>query len=159
MQGKGLWQARNSLLVSTVLAAMIAIVTCYFVSGGSEARVPHHQRRAASEAACHAAAIEISRLRLHSAVRFVDDCRQPKVTPVFNKPGHVIVTRAVELQTNRGTARRTYSALMDGRRTDDWHMVQVESVPNELSLMFGPPPFARSDEQLERRSSHSLQSR
>lgn len=88
-----MWQARKSILVTAVLVAMAAVVAWRFVSGGSEAGIAHYQCRAASEAACDAAAIEIARLRLQSPVQFVDDCVEPKVTPVFNKPGHVIVTR------------------------------------------------------------------
>ena len=118
---------------------------------------PVHDR-AAAEAACAASAIEISRLRLQSHITFVDDCRQPKVTPVFNRPGHVIVTRVVEIQTSRGTARKTYSALMDGRPTDAWRMVQVDSAPNELSVVYGQPSLAHSEEAQEPRSSPSLQS-
>jgi hypothetical protein len=153
--GSPLWQARKNILVSAVFVATAAVVAWYFVSGGSEAGVPHHQRRAAAEEACDASGLEISRLRLQSHVTFVDDCLQPKVTPVFNKAGHVIVTRVVEIQTNRGTARKTYSALMDGRHTDAWRMVQVESAPNELSVILWPPSLAHSDEPREHRSSPS----
>ena len=153
-----LWQARKSVLVSAVLGATAAVVAWYYVAGGSEAGVPHYQRRAAAEAACAASAIEISRLRLQSHITFVDDCLQPKVTPFFNRPGHVIVTRVVEIQTNRGTARKTYSALMDGRPTDAWRMVQVDSAPNELSVVYGQPSLAHSEEAQEPRSSPSLQS-
>ena len=150
-----MWQARKSILVTAVLVAMAAVVAWRFVPGGSEAGIAHYQRRAASEAACDAAANEITRLRLQSPVAFVDDCVQPKVTPVFNKPGHVIVTRVVDIQTNRGTARKTYSVLMDGRAVDAWRMVQVESAPNELSVVFLPPSLAHSAEPRERPGSSS----
>lgn len=152
-----LWQARKRVLVSAVLG-VTAAVAWYVVAGGSEAGVPHYKRRAAAEAACEASAIEISRLRLQSHITFVDDCLQAKVTPVVNKPGHVIVTRVVEIQTNRGTARKTYSALMDGRPIDAWRMVQVDSAPNALSVVYGPPSLAHSEEAHEHRSSPSLQS-
>jgi hypothetical protein len=124
--GLPIWQARKSTLVCALVAAMVGIVACYFVLAGWEADVPQYQRRAASEAACEAAAAEISRLRLQSPIKFVDDCLQPKVTPVSNEPGQVIVTRVVEVQIGRATtARKTYSALMDGRRADAWRMIQV----------------------------------
>jgi hypothetical protein len=121
--------------VAVVVAATVAVVACYFVLAAGQANLPQYQRRAASQAACDAAAVEISRLRLRFPIKFVDDCLQPKVTPVSSKPGHVIVTRVVEMQIGRATARKTYSALMDGRRTDAWLMIQVESAPNELSMV------------------------
>lgn len=153
-----LWQARKDMLVSAVFGAMAGAAAWYFVAGGSEAGVPHYQRRAAAEAACEASGVEISRLRLQPHIAFVDDCLQPKVTPVLNKPGHVIVNRVVDVQTHRGTARKTYSALMDGRQTDAWRMVQVDSAPNELSVVYGPPSLAHSEEAQEHRSSPSPQS-
>src|ERR1044071_1154215 len=97
-----LWQARKSVLVSAVLGATAAVVAWYYVAGGSEAGVPGYQRRAAAAAACAASANEIAGLRVQSHITFVDDCRQPKVTPVFNRPGHVLVTRVGEIQTSRG---------------------------------------------------------
>jgi len=127
--GLPVWQARKSTLVFALVAAMVGVAACYLVSAESEVGVPQYQRRAASEAACDASATEISRLRLQSTITFVDDCLEPKVTPAFNKPGHLIVTRVVEMQTRRGTARKAYSALMDGRRTDAWRLIQVESGP------------------------------
>jgi hypothetical protein len=144
-----IWQARKSTFVSAVVAAMAGVVACYFVSAGWEADVPQYQRRAASEAACEAAAAEISRLRLQSPIKFVDDCVQPNVTAVPNEPGHVIVTRLVEVRIGRATARKTYSALMDGRHTDAWHMIHVGSAPNELGVALSPGPPARTDELAE----------
>ena len=151
MQRTGLpvWQARRTTLACALGAAMVAIVACYFVSAGWEADVPQYQRRAASQAACEAAAVEISRLRLQSPIKFVDDCQQPKVTPLSNKPGYLIVTRVVEMKVGRGTARKTYSALMDGRRVDAWRMIQVESAPNELSVVLWPGALAQTNELAE----------
>jgi hypothetical protein len=140
---------RKSTLVLAVVAATAGVVACYFVSTGWEADVPQYQRRAASEAACEAAAAEISRLRLQSPIKFVDDCVQPNVTAVSNEPGRVIVTRLVEVQIGRATARKTYSALMDGRRADAWHMIHVGSPPNDLSVVPWPGPPARTDELAE----------
>src|ERR1044072_4153367 len=71
-----LWQARKSVLVSAVLGATAAVVAWYYVAGGSEAGVPHYQRRAAAEAACAASAIEILRLRLPGHITVVDDRRR-----------------------------------------------------------------------------------
>ena len=127
-----------SALVCALVAAMVAIVAGYFVSAASEADVPQYQRRAAYQAACKAAGDEISRLRLQSPITFVDYCLQPKVTPVYNKPGLLIVTRVLEVQIGRATARKTYSALMDGGGIDAWRMIKVESAPNELSVVFSP---------------------
>ncbi len=156
--GLPLWQARKSTLTCGLVAAMVGVVACYFVSAGWEADVPQYQRRAASEAACEAAAAEISRLRLQSPIKFVDDCVQPKVTPVSNRPGHLIVTRVVEVQIGRATAKKTYSALMDGRRADAWHMIQVGSAPNELSVVLWPGSLAQTNELAERPSPNSSQS-
>jgi hypothetical protein len=154
VQGTGLpvWQARKCTLVCALVAAMVAVVTSYFFLAGREADVPQYQRRAASQAACEAAAAEISRLRLQSPIKFVDDCLQPKITPVSNKPGHLIVTRVVEMQIGRGTTRKTYSALMDGRRVDGWRMIQVESAPNELSVVLWPGGLAETNEVAEHQS-------
>ena len=138
-----------SALVCALVAAMVAIVAGYFVSAASEADVPQYQRKAAYQAACKAAADEISRLRLQSPITFVDDCLRPKVTPIYNKPGHLIVTRVVDVQIGRAAARRTYSALMDGGRIDAWRMIKVESAPNELSVVFSPGALAAIEQLAE----------
>lgn len=153
-----IWQARKSTLTGGLVAAVVAVVACYFVPAGWEADVPQYQRRAASEAACEAAAAEISRLRPQSPIKFLDDCLQPKVTPVSNKPGHLIVTRVVEVRIAGATAKKTYSALMDGRRADAWHMIQVGSAPNELSVVLWPGSLAQTNEQAEHPSPNSSQS-
>src|ERR1044072_4488444 len=44
-----LWQGRKSVLVSAVLGATAAVVAWYYVAGGSEAGVPHYQRRGAAD--------------------------------------------------------------------------------------------------------------
>jgi len=143
------WTVRASVPLCALLAAVLAFAAGYFASAASEADLPQYQRRAASEAACKAAADEISRRRPQSAMRFVDDCLQPKVTPIYNKPGHLIVTRVVEMRIGRTTARRTYSALMDGGGIDGWHMIRVESAPNELSLVFAPAELTLIEELAE----------
>src|SRR4029453_7271460 len=75
--GLPIWQARKSTLVCALVAAIVGIVACYFVWAGWEADVPQYQRRAASEAACEAAAAEISRLRLQPPNKVVDDFLPP----------------------------------------------------------------------------------
>ena len=137
-----------SALACALVIAMVAIVAGYFVSA-SEADVPQYQRRAAYQAACKASADEISRLRLQSPITFVDDCLRPKVTPIYNKPGHLIVTRVVVVHIGRAAARRTYSALMDGGRIDAWRMIKVESAPNELSVVFSPTALAAIEQLAE----------
>ncbi|MPZ33959.1 MAG: hypothetical protein GEV13_23710 [Rhodospirillales bacterium] len=144
-----MWKATPIARACALVAAVVAIVAGYFVSATSEADVPQYQRRAASQAACEAAADEISRLRLMPPITFVDDCLRPKVTPVYNKPGHLIVTRVVEVRTGRTTARRTYSALMDGGRIDAWRMIRVELAPNELSVVYAPAALAAIEELAE----------
>ena len=81
---------------------------------------------------------------------FADDCRRPRVTPVSSRPGFVIVTRVVEPQMGDATARRTYSALMDGRHYDAWRMIEVEQAPNELSVVRAPAAFLPARELRER---------
>ena len=151
MQRSGLpvWSPRANVFVSVLAVAVAALLASPFVWRASEAGVPQYQRRAASEAACKAAAAEISQLRLHSPMTFVDDCLRPKVTPVYNKPGHLIVTRVVEMQNGRTTVRKTYSALMDGGHIDHWRMIQVESAPNVLSVVLSPAAVGGNEEVAE----------
>ena len=144
------WVPRADLLVCVLAIVVGALLASHFVWRGSEADVPQYQRRAASEAACKAAAAEISQLRLKSPMTFVDDCLRPKVTPVYNKPSHLIVTRVAEVQNGRTTVRKTYSALMDGGHIDHWRMIRVESAPNVLSVVLSPSALAGSEELAER---------
>ena len=129
-------------LKSTFAFALITAVvaTAFYVTPrASEAGVPQYQRAMASEEACKAAGVEISKLRLQPTIKFVDDCVLPNVTPVTNEPGHLIVIRVVEVQVGRGTVqRKTYSALMDGQRIDAWKMIQVQSAPNKLTVVISP---------------------
>jgi hypothetical protein len=130
--GLGVWQPKPT----TLACALAALATCgafLLVSMMSQANSLQYQRRGAPEAACRDAAAELS-LRLHSPVTFVDNCRQPKVTPLSNKPGFLIVSRVVYLQIGHNTTRRTYSALMDGRHMAAWRMIGLESAPNVLSI-------------------------
>ena len=155
MQGSGLpvWTPRAHVFVFALAVAVVvaALLAGLFVWRASEAGVPQYQRRAASEAACRAAGAEISQLRLQSPMTFVDDCLRPKVTPVYNKPSHLIVTRVIEIQNGRTTVRKTYSALMDGGHIDHWRMIQVESAPNVLSVVLSPAAVAGSEELAEDR--------
>src|SRR2546423_7878308 len=94
VQRSGLFlsKARVSAPVFAVVAAASALVVSYVVLATSQATVPQYQRRDAAKEACKAAGDEISRLRLQSPLTFIDDCLQPKVTPVSSKPGYLIVT-------------------------------------------------------------------
>ena len=138
--GMPIW--RESTFVFALLTAVVA-TAFYFISRASEADVPQYQRATASEEACKAAGVEISKLRLQPTIKFVDDCVLPNVTPVFNEPGHLIVTRVVEVQVGRDAVRRkTYSVLMDGQRTDAWKMIQVQLAPNKLTVVISPYALA-----------------
>lgn len=151
MQRSGLpvWAPGVNVSMCALAVAVAAALTSHFVWRASEADVPQYQRRASSEAACKAAAVEISQLRLQLPMTFVDDCLRPKVTPVYNKPSHLIVTRVVEMQIGPTTVRKTYSALMDGGLVDHWRMIRVESAPNVLSVVVSPGAFAGSDDLAE----------
>jgi hypothetical protein len=141
--------ARPGTLACALLAAMGAIAVWFFWSTASEANVPQYQRRAAFAAACSVAAEEISGRRQQALIRFVDDCRRPNITPFSSKPGLLIVTRVIEEQLGQATVRRTYSALMDGRRIDAWQMIRIESAPNELSVVVSPPALLATEEVAE----------
>jgi hypothetical protein len=143
------WTPRARVSVCALAVAVAALLASHFVWSASEAGVPQYQRREASEAACKAAGAEISQLRLKSPMTFVDDCLRPKVTPVYNKPTHLIVTRVVEMQNGRTTVRKTYSALMDGGHIDHWRMIRVESAPNVLSVVLSPAAVTGSEELAE----------
>jgi hypothetical protein len=132
------WEARPGTVACALLAAIGAATVAVLWSAASEADVPHYQRRAASEMACQAAADEIARLPMSSRIIFMDDCRRANVTPLTNKPGLVIVTRVIEEQRGQATARKTYSALMDGRRIDAWRTIKIAPAPNELSVVVSP---------------------
>lgn len=126
------WSLRRIVIVSGFAATGAAILALSIASTASEASLPQYQRKLAAEHACKAAAAEISSLRMQLPIKFVDDCVTPKVTPVSDQPGYVIVTRIAEEQISRNTARRKiYAALMDGRSTDAWRMLQVQSAPTD----------------------------
>ena len=76
---------------------------------------------------------------------FVDDCLRPKVTPVYNKPTHLIVTRVVEMQNGRTTVRKTYSALMDGGAYRALAHDQGRVGLNVLSVVLSPAAVAGSE--------------
>ena len=126
-----------------VLAAVFAIVASIALSAALKEEAPLYHRRAASKVACKDAANALLRQHhLPSGVTFADDCRQPKVTPVSNRPGYLIVTRVVHARAGDATADKTFSVLMDGRQFDAWRLVEVRSAPNELSVVQAPPAFS-----------------
>lgn len=123
-----------------------AIAVGLALSVVSEADVPLYQRRAAAEVACRDAAAALLRLHPASGITFVDDCRQPKVTPLSNRPGYLIVTRVAGAPAGDAAGETTYSVLMDGRYFDAWRLVEVRSAPNELSVVRAPPALSLSGE-------------
>ena len=131
--------AAPTTFICVIVAALSAIAAGFALSFASQADVPLHQRRGAFEAACRDAGDALLRLTSPSPLTFADDCRQPKVTPVFNRAGFVIVTRVVMAPKGEATVRRTYSLLMDGRQVDAWRMTEMEQAPNELSVVQAPP--------------------
>jgi hypothetical protein len=140
--GFSAWTARPSAHLCMVVAAACAIAAGLALSVASEADKPLYQRRAAFETACKDAGGALRRLHLPSAITFADDCRQPKVTSLSNRPGYLIVTRVVETQTGEAAEARTYSALMDGRHFDAWRLIEARSAPNELSVVNAPPALS-----------------
>jgi hypothetical protein len=131
--------ATPTTFICSVVAVLSAIAAGIALSFTSKADVPLYQRRGAFEAACRDAGGALLRLTWPSPVTFADDCRQPTVTPVFNKAGFLIVTRVVMAPKGDATVRRTYSLLMDGRQFDAWRMTEMEQAPNELSVVQAPP--------------------
>lgn len=133
------WSAAPSIFICGVVAALSVIAAGFALTFTSKADVPLYQRRGAFEAACRDAGDALLRLTWPSPVTFADDCRQPTVTPVFNRAGFVIVTRVVMAPKGEAAVRRTYSLLMDGRQVDAWRMIEMEQAPNELSVVHAPP--------------------
>ena len=131
--------AAPTTFVCVVVAALSAIAAGFALSFTSQTDVPLYQRRGAFEAACRDAGAALLQLTRPSPVVLADDCRQPTVTPVFNRPGFLIVTRVVMAPKGEAMARRTYSLLMDGRRSDAWRVTEIEQAPNELSVVHAPP--------------------
>jgi hypothetical protein len=131
--------AAPTIFICGVITALSAIAAGFALSFDSQSDVPLYQRRGAFEAACRDAGDALLRLTKPSPVTFADDCRRPTVTPVFNRAGFVIVTRAVMAPQGETTVRRTYSLLMDGRQFGAWRMSEMEQAPNELSVVQAPP--------------------
>jgi hypothetical protein len=133
--------AAPTTLVCVVVAVLSAIAAGFGLSLSftSQADLPLYQRRGAFEAACRDAGDALLRLTQPSTVTFADDCRQPTVTPVFNRAGFLIVTRVVMAPNGEATVRRTYSLLMDGRQFDAWRLTEMEQAPNQLSVVHAPP--------------------
>lgn len=134
------WATRRSTRVCALVIAAAGIVAGFTLSVSSEADMPLYQRRAAAEVACRDAGKAL--LRLHQGIAFADDCRQPRVTPLSNRPGYLVVTRVTGAPSGDRTAETTYSALMDGRSFDTWRLVDVRSAPNELSVVQAPPALS-----------------
>jgi hypothetical protein len=144
--------SRRGTLACSLLAAMGAAFASYCWSAALEDGLPQFERRDAAQAACDAAAAAIFRERPQSGITFRDDCRRPNVTPLFGRPGLLVVNRAIDVRLGDTTARRSYSVLMDGRRPDAWQAVRIEPAPNSLSIVFAPvapdvaaAPAERSD--------------
>jgi hypothetical protein len=135
-------RARPRTRACALVAAVCAIAAGVAWSVASEANRPLHQRRAAFEMACRDAGDALLRLYHPSAITFADDCRQPKVTSLSNRPGYLIVTRVIEAQSGEAAAGRTYSALMDGRYGDAWRLIEARPAPNELSVVHAPPALS-----------------
>jgi hypothetical protein len=131
--------AAPTIFICGAVAALSAIAAGFALSCDSQSDVPLYQRRGAFEAACRDAGDALLQLIRPSPVTFADDCRQPTVTPLFNRAGFLIVTRVVMAPKGEATVRRTYSLLMDGREFDAWRMTEMEQAPNELSVVKAPP--------------------
>jgi hypothetical protein len=131
--------AAPTIFICGVVAALSAIAAGFALTFDSQSDVPMYQRRGAFAAACRDAGDALLRLTPPSPVTFADDCRQPTVTPVFNRTGFLIVTRVVMAPKGETMVRRTYSLLMDGRQSDSWRMAEMEQAPNELSVVQAPP--------------------
>lgn len=97
--------------------------------------VPMSERQGAGIQACWVAEIAIAGHRAPAATAFASDCLMPVVTPLWTKPGFVIVTRTLkDPEGAAGMKPRTFSVLLDGRHTDRWRIVDVKSSPGELTL-------------------------
>jgi hypothetical protein len=142
--------SKQGLLACALLAGLGAAVACYCWFATSEDGVPQYERRAASQAACNAAAGAIVRQRPPSGVTFRDDCRRPNVTSLSGRPGLVIVNRVIDVQVGTVTARRSYSVLLDGRQPDAWQAIRIEPAPNSLSIVFAPLAPVAAAELAER---------
>lgn len=140
------WATRRSTRVCALVIAAAGIVAGFTLSVASEADMPLYQRRAAAEVACRDAGKAL--LQLHQGIAFADDCRQPRVTPLSNRPGYLIVTRVTGAPSGDTTAETTYSALMDGRSFDTWRLVDVRAAPNELSVVQAPPALSVNSRRL-----------
>ena len=93
------------------------------------------ERQGANVQACWVAEIAIAGHRAPAATSFVGDCMMSVVTPLWTKPGFVIVTRTLkDPEAMAGTKARTFSVLLDGRHTDRWRIVDVKSSLGELTL-------------------------
>lgn len=94
-----------------------------------EARVPMYERNAADLDACRVAEVAIAGHRAPAPTVFAGSCELAVVTHIWPKPGYVIVTR-----TLKDAESSKFSALLDGRQTDRWRLVDVKPTANELAL-------------------------
>jgi hypothetical protein len=124
------------VLVCTGLLLGVCSVSLYIFSQQREiAAIPMFEREAADTDACHAAELAIAGHRAPAVTAFDSDCVQPIVTRVWTRPGFVIVTRTVkEAESGASAGPLKFSALLDGRGTSRWLIVDVRPAANELAL-------------------------
>jgi hypothetical protein len=126
----------GSLLVCGGLLLGVLSAGLYLQSQQREREaVAMYEREGANAQACWVAEIAIAGHRAPAATAFASDCLMPVVTPLWTKPGFVIVTRTLkDSEGITGAKPRTFSVLLDGSRTDRWRIVDVKSSPGELTL-------------------------
>lgn len=126
----------GSLLVCGGLLLGVLSAGLYVQSQQREREAaPMYERQGAAVHACWVAEIAIAGHRAPAATTFASDCLMPVVTPLWTRPGFVIVTRTLkDPEGTPGAKPRTFSVLLDGRRTDRWRIVDVKSSSGELAL-------------------------
>jgi hypothetical protein len=101
----------------------------------AEEGLPMYERGAADLLACWVAEAAIAARRGSAKTAFADDCRQPFVTHLSNRPGFVAVTRVVrEPDRTAGARRLVFSVLLDGRQPDRWRVVDIRPAPAKVTL-------------------------
>jgi hypothetical protein len=124
------------VLVCTGLVLGVCSVSLYIFSQRREiAALPMFEREAADADACRVAELAIAGHRAPAGTAFDNDCRRPIVTRLWARPGFVIVTRAVkEPDPGASGGVLKFSALLDGRGTDRWLVVDVRPAVSEFAL-------------------------
>lgn len=118
------------LLVCLGLLLGVLSAALYVQSRQSdEERIPMYERNAADFDACRVAEMAIAGHRAPATTIFADSCELAVVTRVSPKPGYVIVTR-----TLKDAEATKFSALLDGRQTDRWRLIDVRPTVNEVAL-------------------------